>query len=513
MLPSMETISYRSTRSDRVVGVETAIAEGLSPDGGLYVPTFLPALPDRAFDPAPLSYAELALLVLRPFFPGWEDGSLERILRNAYANADDPKFFRPEIAPLRAMGDGTALLELFHGRTAAFKDLALSVMGGLLRESLDRLGVRDEVLVLAATSGDTGSAALEGFSSVPGVKTAVLYPDSGTSEIQRLQMTCVPRERRYVAALRGDFDDAQRAVKSVFAATARGAGALAGVRLSSANSINMGRLLPQIVYYVKAWRDLAFGEGAPGAGTRVRPDVAVPTGNFGDILAAWYAKRMGLPLGTLICASNANRVLADFFATGQYDRRRTLVKTESPSMDILVSSNLERLLFEVCGRDSGRISSLMGDLANKGQFALTNAERAGLGDFRAGWADDAAGAREAGRVWKERGVLVDPHTAVALQVSRRLRSTGGAAGEAGAPLVVVSTASPYKFPRACARALDMEIPEGADDFAVADLLARRTGEPMPSPLAALAGSRPNHRDVLDRDQVESALAAFAKARA
>lgn len=505
MLPSMETISYRSTRSDRRVGVETAIAEGLSPDGGLYVPESLPALPGRVFDPAPLSYADLALLVLGPFFPGWEEGSLERILRNAYANDVDPKFFRPEIAPLRPLGEGTALLELFHGRTAAFKDLALSVMGGLLRESLDRLGVRDEVLVLAATSGDTGSAALEGFSSVPGVKTAVLYPDSGTSDIQRLQMTCVPRERRYVAALRGDFDDAQRAVKSVFAATAAGRGALAGVRLSSANSINIGRLLPQIVYYVKAWRDLAFGQ----------LDVAVPTGNFGDILAAWYAKRMGLPLGTLICASNANRVLADFFATGRYDRRRSLVKTESPSMDILVSSNLERLLFEVCGRDPARISSLMRDLADKGQFTLSDAERAGLGDFRAGWADDAAGAEELGGIWKEHGVLVDPHTAVALRVSRTLRAPGAtAAGRpGGASLLVVSTASPYKFPRACARALGVEIPAGADDFAVAGLLAERTGVPMPRPIAALAGAAPLHCDVLDQDAVEPALAAFARARA
>ncbi len=501
MLIDVETnIRYRSTRSSREVDIETAIAEGLSPDGGLYVPTHFPSLPERVFDPAPLEYAELALLVLEPFFPGWEDGSLKRILDRAYADPDNPRFYDPAVAPVGRLDEDTAIIELFHGRTCAFKDMALSAMGGLLRESLDRLGLREPVLMLTATSGDTGSAALEGFSRVPGVRTAVFYPESGTSEIQRLQMVSAPKGECFVAALRGNFDDAQRTVKSVFARAAAGKGPLAGVRLSSANSINIGRLLPQIVYYVKAWRDLSVGGSL---------DVAVPTGNFGDILAARYAKSMGLPLGRLICASNANRVLADFFATGIYDRRRPLVKTESPSMDILVSSNLERLLFTACGEDPVRISALMENLARDGRFELAASERECLADFSAGWADDSRAAEEIGRLWEDTGVLVDPHTAVALCVLEKLRESGELSG----PTLVAATASPFKFPVPCARAIGFGRERASDscqggDLELAQALASATGIELPEPIRALSGLSIQHRLVLDTDDVESALAAF-----
>jgi threonine synthase len=478
----MNPIQFMSTRIspggvlEGPVGIETAIVRGMPPDGGLYVPTYLPALSKRIFDPSPLSYTDLAYMVLKPFFPGWEGPALRTILEKAYgagaissgpaAGAASPYFDTPEIAslvPLAGLnlpGDGETgnpeaagiaaaseqhslyLLELFHGRTCAFKDMALSVLGGFMRESLDRLGRKEPVLVLTATSGDTGSAALEGLSSVEGIHTAVFYPREGTSEIHRLQMTTTSPERRCVGGVEGNFDDAQSAVKNVFARASRGEGLLAGVRLSSANSINIGRLLPQIVYYVAAWRALA-SRGALGEDRLMH--VAVPTGNFGDILAAKYAKEMGLPIGKLICASNANKVLADFFATGIYDRRRELVKTESPSMDILISSNLERLLFMAAGRDQRRVSALMGELAARGWFRINNAEKAYLADFSSGWCSDYSAKSAIAEVWKTCSILVDPHTATGVEVAMR---TSDRLGQS-APIVVAATASPFKFPRAC----------------------------------------------------------------
>jgi len=485
----------------------------MSPDGGLFVPTGLPGLPQRAFDPSPLSYADLAGLVLAPFFPGWEDGSLASILEGAYgAAAEHPYFDLPEIVPLRpiaadATGNSRArlyLLELFHGRTCAFKDMALSVLGGFLRESLSRMGRKEPVLVLTATSGDTGSAALEGLSTIEGVHTAVFYPKKGTSEIQRLQMTTTSLERRFVAGIEGNFDDAQNAVKRIFARAAQGEGPLASVRLSSANSINIGRLLPQIVYYVAAWRALA-SRGALGAGGLM--NVAVPTGNFGDILAAKYAKEMGLPIDRLICASNANKVLADFFETGVYDRRRELLMTESPSMDILLSSNLERLLYLAAGKNPARVSSLMGRLAAQGWFAVNEAEKAYLADFSSGWCSDSSAKSAIAKVWESDSLLVDPHTATAVEVAMRLSPR--IAGDA--PIVIASTASPFKFPRACLDALGYGVP-GGGDLELAAKLASATGCAMPGSIFSLASKSVLHDRILPVEGVEEALGDYARTK-
>jgi threonine synthase len=503
----------------------------MPPDGGLYAPTWLPPLPRRVFDPAPLSYAELASLVLAPFFPDWEKATLDAILGKAYgrgaAGAEAPYFDCPEVAPLVLLpmpgeGSGQALylLELFHGRTCAFKDLALSVLGGLLRESLDRLGREESILVLTATSGDTGSAALEGLSGIEGIHTAVFYPSGGTSEIQRLQMTTVSVERRFVAGVAGNFDEAQGAVKRIFERAARGegplaaalAGPLAQPRLSSANSINIGRLLPQIVYYVAAWRDLA-ARGALGPGDLMH--VAVPTGNFGDILAARYAKEMGLPIGRLICASNANKVLADFFETGIYDRRRELLKTDSPSMDILVSSNLERLLFMASGGNGARVASLMGELASRGFFEIGTKEKAYIADFSSGWCSDRTAASVITRLWETCGALVDPHTATAVEVA--LRAAAGL--DPLTPIVVAATASPFKFPRVCLEALGDAVDGGADaveaergDLELAARLSALTGIALPGPIGGLAGKPVLHGRSLAVGDAEEALAAYAKER-
>ncbi len=512
----MDSIQYVSTRQKAVgakgINIEEAIARGMPADGGLFVPDRLPALPSRVFEPEALKYAELAYLVLAPFFPGWGP-RLRSILDTAY----NSRFDHPDVAPLRPLsweGKGLYLLELFHGPTCAFKDMALSLLGGFLRESLDRLGLKEPVLVLTATSGDTGSAALAGLSGVEGVHTAVFYPSEGTSEIQRLQMTSTSAERRYVAGLRGNFDDAQRAVKGAFARAAAGEGPLAGVRLSSANSINIGRLLPQIVYYVAAWRQLRF-QGGLGPGGLMH--VAVPTGNFGDILAAKYAKEMGLPIATLVCASNANKVLADFFATGVYDRQRQLVKTESPSMDILVSSNLERLLHMAAGGDGQRVAFLMRQLAQDGSFEISEHEQQYMRDFAAGWCSDAAARSMIAEVWRSDSVLIDPHTATGLEVATRLAESL----QPEAPLLVVATASPFKFPRACLGALAAGSDDGSDtdsgkaqdksgrqDLALAEKLAALTRQTLPRGIDELKRKPVVHTAMLDPGEVEQALAAY-----
>jgi threonine synthase len=534
----MQAIQFTSTRSalkhgaSKQVGIEQAIVDGMPRDGGLYVPTALPSLPSRVFDLSPLDYVDLAYLVLEPFFPGWEnkgseaeDGALKRILRRAYEGRSPskdrpelgtiPYFSLPEITPVVSLeglidpqGSGIKifLLELFHGKTCAFKDLALSVLGGFLRESLDRLGKKEPVLVLTATSGDTGSAALEGLAGIPGIDVAVLYPEGGTSEIQRLQMTTTGLDGRFVAGIRGDFDAAQRAVKAIFMANAEGRGPLARAFLSSANSINIGRLLPQIVYYVAAWRNLA-ARNALGEGRLM--NVAVPTGNFGDILAAKYAKEMGLPIDRLICASNTNKVLADFFATGVYDRRRALVKTDSPSMDILVSSNLERLLYMASGKDPERVGNLMADLAGQGWFEINETEKEYMSDFAGGWCSDYSASLTIASTWESCSVLVDPHTATAIEVAMRVSSSL----DNSAPVLVAGTASPFKFPKACLEAIDpsSELRSEISDLVHAKRLSEIVGKDIPKSIANLGEDRVVHDSILGLEEVEAALGNFALA--
>jgi threonine synthase len=375
-------------------------------------------------------------------------------------------------------------------------------MGGLVALSRERLRERSELLVLVATSGDTGKAALAGFADRTGIRVAVFYPEKGVSPVQRLQMVSHASRNAFVAGIRGDFDDAQRGVKEIFSSPAAAAELAArGFALTSANSINIARLLPQIVYYVKAWRSL---RDTGKLGSDGLMDVAIPTGNFGNILAAWYAKRMGLPIGRLVCASNSNRVLADFFAAGSYDRNRELLQTTSPSMDILVSSNLERLIFHASGDDPARTAALMKSLADTGRFSLGEAERAFLGDFMGGWADDAEAAAEIGRVFRETGYLIDPHTAVAVSVLTKLRGREGSAR----PTVLASTASPFKFPAAVAAAIGLEAGTASGPGAELDLaerLASRAGLALPEAVSGLRGARLRHETVVDPGEMQAAL--------
>ncbi|MEN6491631.1 MAG: threonine synthase, partial [Rectinema sp.] len=381
MLMNM-AVRYTSTRNAHVnVSIAEAIVQGMPQDGGLFVPVKMPKLASDALFEPNLSYAELAWMVLSPWFD-WPEQELRPLIEGTYlSTGETPMFDVQEIVPLAAAGSldcdvrlpsasgapSLFLLELFHGKTCAFKDLALSLLGGLLRTSLEKRGIDEPMLILTATSGDTGSAALSGLGGQPGIRIAVIYPASGTSEIQRLQMTSVPTDGRFVIGLRGNFDDAQRAVKAIFQTASNPGSPFYGLRLSSANSINIGRLLPQIVYYAAAWRDLFFS-GVLEKGQAF--DVVVPSGNFGDILAARYAKAMGIPIRKLVCASNSNRILHDFFSTGLYDRRRKFSKTLSPSMDILVSSNLERLLYLALDDNPELVAAMMSEFEHEGFFQL-----------------------------------------------------------------------------------------------------------------------------------------------
>lgn len=522
MLMHMD-IRFTSTRNAHVsTDIAEAIVRGMPEDGGLFIPSRIPSLCPEARLESNLTYAELAWLVMSPFFD-WSESELCPLLEKAYsADGDDANFDVPGIAPLTPAGAlecGDAggakswraplfLLELFHGKTSAFKDLALSLLGDLLRVSLDKRGVDEPVLILTATSGDTGSAALAGLGGQPGIRIAVIYPSEGTSEIQRLQMTSVPREGRFVTGLRGNFDDAQRAVKRIFQTASDSSSPFYGLRLSSANSINIGRLLPQIVYYVKAWRDLRFSGVIEAEGSF---DVVVPSGNFGDILAAKYAKSMGLPIRRLVCASNSNRILHDFFSTGVYDRRRDFSRTLSPSMDILVSSNLERLIYHAQGENATRTAALMREFETSGHFEIPEKNRARIGDFTAGWADDAQTIATIRHMWQEHGVLVDPHTAVACKVAHEYCSN--AESDSTVPVVVAATASPFKFPIPCLSALKASPPAAfkpGADLELAGELARLTGKPMPAPIAALKSAEILHTAVADDTSLIPLLAEFAR---
>jgi threonine synthase len=493
---------YRSTRSDRAaVAPERALIDGIAPDGGLYVPVAIPRLDPAILGSGRLSYAELSYLVLRPFFPTFPEASIKAAL----ADQSD-RFPASDPAPL-AFKEGLGFLELYHGPTLAFKDLALTLMGSLLGLARERLGLSEEIVILVATSGDTGKAALEGLArpgkSANGIRVVVFYPSEGVSPVQKLQMTSHDASGATVIGIRGNFDDAQRGVKAIFAS--EGAASFMadhGMRLSSANSINIARLLPQIVYYFAGYRAM---RDSGRLGSDGLMDVAVPTGNFGNILAAWYAKRMGLPLGRLICASNRNRVLADFFGERSYDRNRPFYKTESPSMDILVSSNLERLVFYATGEDSGRTAGLMSELSEKGRYSLTQAEAAKLSDFHAGWADEADAAAAMRRLYLGEHYLLDPHTAVAVAVLDKLRAEEGRTR----PTLVVATASPFKFPVAVANAIGLEgsasDSDALGDIDAAEHLAKTAGLELPAAVRSLRTSPALHRTVVEASGMEAAL--------
>ncbi len=491
-------MEYVSTRDkSRKVSASYAIANGIAPDGGLYCPTSFPALTAEDWHAlANLDYKGRSALVLGKFLTDFSGEELADYAAKAYA---DDKFGGADTAPVVALGGGKHMLELWHGPTCAFKDMALQMLPHLLTASLRKTGETRTACILVATSGDTGKAALDGFHDVEGTKIMVYYPVDGVSPMQKLQMVTQEGKNVEVVAIRGNFDDAQSAVKRIFTdETVREGLDKDGMMLSSANSINWGRLAPQIAYYVSAYCDMVKN-GAVKMGGKI--NICVPTGNFGNILAAYIAKQMGLPVNKLICASNRNNVLTDFFKKGgSYDKNRDFYTTTSPSMDILISSNLERLLFFASDYDDKLVAALMEQLAKGGSYQVAADVFAKIeSDFDAGCCDDAAAAQTIREVWENEHYLCDTHTAVAVRVYEDYRARTGDT----TPAVIASTASPFKFCRSVIEALGGTLEK--DDVSQLDVLTGLTGVPAPAPLAALAGKTPRFDRVVDKTDILSTV--------
>ena len=470
---------YHSTRSAALTADSAqAVLEGLAPDGGLYMPESIPAFDWKACLTG--SSQDMAARILSALLP--DIPQMETLVHRAYTG----KFETEDLTPLVPVGD-FSVLELFRGPTSAFKDVALSMLPQLLTAAKTEKGVKEDILILTATSGDTGKAALEGFHDVPGIRICVFYPDGGVSQVQRAQMVTQEGNNVYVCAVKGNFDDAQTGVKNIFAACQ---GKALPYRLSSANSINIGRLAPQIMYYFRSYRDL-LDAGKITLGQEV--NFSVPTGNFGDILAGYLAKLLGLPVGMLICASNANNVLTDFIRTGTYNRLRPLLKTTSPSMDILVSSNLERLLYLLSG-DTGLVAELMGKLNQEGAYTVpADLLEKIQSQFWAAYCDDARAAEIIGKVYHNLGYLCDPHTASGWAAAEDyVNQTGDTR-----PMVVLSTASPYKFPAAVLEAIGGDL--SGTEFQQMHRLETLTGVPIPKNLAGLEGKAELHTGVIEKD--------------
>lgn len=485
-------IRYRSTRNSAVtVTASSAILQGLAEDGGLFVPTAVPEIDVTAL--AGKSYQEIAYEVMRLFLTDYTEEELKSCIAKAY----DGKFDTEEIAPLKE-ADGLCYLELFHGATIAFKDMALSVLPHLLTVAAKKQHKREEIVILTATSGDTGKAALAGFADVPGTSIIVFYPKDGVSRIQEKQMVTQVGDNTNVVAIRGNFDDAQNGVKEIFGDKELAAKAMEqGYRFSSANSINIGRLVPQIVYYVYTYATL-LSKGAISSGESI--NVAVPTGNFGNILAAYYAKKMGTPLGKLICASNDNKVLYDFFQTGTYDRNREFVLTVSPSMDILISSNLERLIY-LCAEENPEVNAgLMRQLKEQGFYTITEQMKKELADFVGGYATKQQTFDTIRHVYEQSGYVIDTHTAVAASVCYQYKKETGD----DTFTVVVSTASPYKFTRSVMEALGQET-DGEDDFVLADRLSRYSGTKVPKAVEEIRNAPVRHMGVCDKEKMRQTV--------
>ena len=477
-------MQFFSTRDrSRIVTSSEAIAQGLSDEGGLFVPERFPQVDVKAV--CGMDYPAMATAILREYLTDYSEQFLKDATAATYGAA-----FGGKAGYLAPVSQGVSALELWHGPTCAFKDYALQLMPKLLVEAKKNLNRTEKTLILVATSGDTGKAALDGYHDVPGIEIAVFYPTGGTSEIQRLQMATQEGENVSVYAVRGNFDDAQTGVKKVFGDKAI-AEKLAGrnIRLSSANSINWGRLVPQIVYYFAAYAQL-LRAGQIAFGDEV--DFCVPTGNFGDILAGYYAKQMGLPVGRLVCASNENNVLTGFLTTGTYTAKREFFKTTSPSMDILVSSNLERLLYHVTGSDT-EVAALMKSLSETGSYTVRPETLAAIQEsFDCGWSSEAEVAQEIRDRYEKDNYLCDTHTAVAFHVASRKK-------RAGVPMVVLSTASPFKFPRSVLEALGQAAPE--NDFDAMGQLEQATGHTAPESLSALRQKTERFDAVIDPAQI------------
>ncbi len=471
-----------------------AVLEGLACDGGLFVPEKLPVLDVPMEQLAGMNYQELAYEVMSRFLTDYTEEELKGCIARAY----DEKFDTREIAPLR-QADGAYFLELFHGATIAFKDMALSILPHLMTTAAKKNQVKNEIVILTATSGDTGKAAMAGFADVPGTKIIVFYPKDGVSPVQERQMVTQKGENTYVVAIRGNFDDAQTGVKKMF-----GDSKLAedldrkGFQFSSANSINIGRLVPQVAYYVYAYAQLVKS-GQITAGQVI--NVTVPTGNFGNILAAYYAKQMGLPIGKLICASNENKVLYDFFRTGVYDRNREFILTSSPSMDILVSSNLERLIYRIAGEDPEKTRSLMESLSGTGIYEISGEMREKLEDFYGNYATEEEVSEIIAKLYREDRYVIDTHTAVAACVLEKYRRETGDETKT----VIASTASPYKFARSVLHAIDGAKYDGMTDLEQIDDLEAVTGVKVPRAIEEIRSAPVRHNTVADVEGMEAAV--------
>ncbi|MCR5837984.1 MAG: threonine synthase [Lachnospiraceae bacterium] len=493
----MKEILYRSTRStEGTLKASEAILKGLADDGGLFVPVEIPKLEASVEELSKMSYQEVAYEVMKLFFTDFTEEELKNCITKAY----DSKFDTEEIAPLAEV-EGAYYLELFHGATIAFKDMALSILPHLLTTSAKKNNVKNKIVILTATSGDTGKAALAGFADVEGTSIIVFYPNGGVSPIQEKQMVTQKGDNTFVVAIEGNFDQAQSGVKAIFnnKELAKEMDE-AGFQFSSANSINIGRLVPQVAYYVYAYAKL-YAEGKLSDGQKM--NVVVPTGNFGNILAAYYAKNMGLPIDKLICASNDNKVLYDFFETGCYDKNREFILTTSPSMDILISSNLERLIYKIAGEDAVKNSELMNSLSTTGKYDITPEMKKELADFYGNYATEAETAEEIKGVYDRTGYIMDTHTAVASCVYRKYVADT----KDDNVTVIASTASPFKFTRSVMNAIDPKY-DSMGDFELVDELSKIGNIKVPKAIEEIRNAKRRHNNFCKADEMEDIVKKF-----
>lgn len=492
---------YSSTRNaqDKFTASQ-AILKGLADDGGLFVPERIPSLDVSIDELAKMSYQETAYEVMKLFFTDFTEEELKKCINSAY----DEKFDTPEIAPL-VNAKGAYYLELFHGSTIAFKDMALSILPHLLITSARKNHVKNDIVILTATSGDTGKAALAGFADVKGTKIIVFYPKNGVSPIQEKQMVTQKGDNTFVVGIHGNFDQAQTGVKQMFndKELAKELDA-SGYQFSSANSINIGRLIPQVVYYVYAYAKL-YANGEIEKGEKI--NVTVPTGNFGNILAAFYAKNMGLPIDKLICASNENKVLFDFFQTGTYDRNRDFILTSSPSMDILISSNLERLIYRIAGNDAEKNLALMKSLSSKGVYDITDEMKKELKDFVGGYTSEVETAAVIKKLYEDTGYIIDTHTAVAAGVYEQyVKDTKDTT-----KTVIASTASPFKFTRSVMNAIDAKY-DAMSDFELVDELSKIGNVKVPNAIEEIRNAKILHDTVCEVEEMPAVVKKFLQVK-
>ncbi len=495
----MENIVYQSTRGgEQDVTASAAILKGLAEDGGLFVPQQLPVLDKSPEELSAMTYQETAYEVMKLFFSDFTEEELKFCISHAY----DSKFDTKAVAPLVKV-DGAWHLELFHGATIAFKDMALSILPYLMTTAAKKNHVENEIVILTATSGDTGKAALAGFADVAHTRIIVFYPKDGVSPIQKKQMVTQKGANTLVVGVDGNFDDCQTGVKNIFGDKKLGEEIGGkGFQFSSANSINIGRLVPQVVYYVYAYGQM-LKKGEIASGEKI--NVVVPTGNFGNILAAYYAKGIGLPIDRLICASNENKVLYDFLNTGAYDRNREFILTSSPSMDILISSNLERLIFRITGEDAVKTRELMDSLGAAGRYEITEAMKKELSGFYGNFASEQETQEGIRVLYEKTGYVMDTHTAVARQVYEKYKEQT----KDQTKTVIASTASPYKFTRSVMTAIDQAF-DHQDDFALVDELNKISGVPVPAAIAEIRTAPELHKTTCTVDGMEQVVKDFLK---